>query len=76
MHHFFVFALEIHRTHINFGLYIDQFIWFLVWKCIRITDFLVWKCLFFACFVWILENKLYLCGMFLMHLISESYLSI
>ncbi len=40
------------------------------------TDILVWKCLFLACFAWILENKLYLCTMFLMHLISESYLSI
>ena len=77
MHHFlYFFALEIHRNLRNFGLEMHQYNWFLVWKCIRITDFLVWKCLFFACFVWILENKLYLCGMFLMHLISESYLSI
>lgn len=49
---------------------------FLVWKCVETTEILVWKCLFLASFVWILENKLYLCTMFLMHLISESYLSI
>ena len=49
---------------------------FLVWKCVETTDILVWKCLFLASFVWILENKLYLCTMFLMHLISENYLSI
>lgn len=48
MHHFLLFALEIHRNLRNFGLEMRQYNWFLVWKCIRITDFLVWKCLFFA----------------------------
>ena len=45
-------------------------------EMLRLFVFLVWKCLFLASFVWILENKLYLCTMFLMHLISENYLSI
>lgn len=77
MHHFFcIFALEIHRNLRNFGLEMHQYNWFLVWKCIRITDFFGLEMLIFCYFVWILENKLYLCGMFLMHLISESYLSI